>query len=265
LTLSSIDIVAGLESNGFNKLTENSKTIGFSAHGQTVYVKQKTKRHPLIVHPDNQNRFTELKTINGVVAENSFRFYHNSTMRMFPERRNAGLEATKYGIAFGFDGPNSLDAFIGKLLFKNPSTLSDDLMAIIALGDKTVTEREYLFKARVGQGIFRDSLIEEFKGKCQVTGISRPELLRASHIKPWRFSNNVERLETKNGLLLAVHIDCLFDSGFIGFDRFGNMRTSSFLTREELAIFGIDKPVRISTCPTRAIYLDYHEKNVFQV
>lgn len=38
-------------------------------------------------------------------------------------------------------------------------------------------------------------------------------LLRASHAKPWKDSSDAEHLDVYNGLLLAVHLDALFDRG----------------------------------------------------
>lgn len=258
------DIIVGLEAYGFIKRTENSKTIGYSNAEQTVYVKRENKRQPLILHPENQNRFTTLSAIAGVIVEKPLRFYHNSTMRAFPERLNTGAKPTKYGLAFGFSDPPTFQIFMSNLLSDSPSPLASDLIDI-AFGVGSSTEREYLLKARIGQGVFRDGLMEEFKGKCPVTNISRPELLRASHIKPWRKSNNMERLDTKNGLLLSVHIDALFDSGLISFDSLGKIRISSLLSRHELEVFGIDETVRINVCATRATYLRYHEEIEFEL
>ena len=44
-----------------------------------------------------------------------------------------------------------------------------------------------------------------------------PELLIASHIKPWRDSNDEERLDACNGLLLAAHVDKAFDRYLLSF------------------------------------------------
>lgn len=49
----------------------------------------------------------------------------------------------------------------------------------------TDTERDALIKARVGQSGYRDDLLAYWGGYA-VTDCSVPELLRASHIKPWR-------------------------------------------------------------------------------
>jgi len=71
-------------------------------------------------------------------------------------------------------------------------------------------------KSRIGQTFFRNSLFSAYGGKCCITGLSVPELLRASHIKPWSKSNNVnEKTNPQNGLLLNVLHDAAFDKGFI--------------------------------------------------
>ena len=45
------------------------------------------------------------------------------------------------------------------------------------------TEKQTLIKARIGQGKYRKNLLEKYDGKCMVTGIDKPNLLIASHIK----------------------------------------------------------------------------------
>ena len=49
--------------------------------------------------------------------------------------------------------------------------------AVTSLGD---TEGERAQKFRIGQDILRDALMEYWQGSCPLTGISAPELLRAS-------------------------------------------------------------------------------------
>ena len=56
---------------------------------------------------------------------------------------------------------------------------------------------------------------------------------RSSHIKPWCDSTNSERLNPENGLLLAAHIDALFDRGLISFEGGGSMLISGRINREE--------------------------------
>jgi hypothetical protein len=70
-----------------------------------------------------------------------------------------------------------------------------------------VTERDAIVKSRVGQGRYRKELLAMWKS-CAVTGLDIPELLRASHIKPWSDCNDRERVEAYNGLLLGPFLRC---------------------------------------------------------
>lgn len=94
------------------------------------------------------------------------------------------------------------------------------------------TERSALVKSRIGQGIFRKSLIEKYHGRCVVTGINEKKLLVASHIKPWAVCSNAERLSVENGLLLSPTFDKLFDCGLISFTNIGKILISSQLSAE---------------------------------
>ena len=74
------------------------------------------------------------------------------------------------------------------------------------------TTRQSVILSRIGQGQFRTDLIEYWQG-CSISGCKQIEVLRASHIKPWRSSSNTERLDLYNGLLLLPNLDACFDSG----------------------------------------------------
>lgn len=85
---------------------------------------------------------------------------------------------------------------------------------VAALG---ATEKEALVRQRLGQDRFRKALID-YWGKCPLTGISEPAMLRASHIKPWaQCESDAERLDVFNGLLLSAHWDAAFDAGLVSF------------------------------------------------
>jgi putative restriction endonuclease len=71
-------------------------------------------------------------------------------------------------------------------------------------------------KQRIGQSFFRQALLAAYDNRCCFTGIAIPELLRASHIKPWSKSNDVnEKTNPQNGLLLNALHDAAFDKGYI--------------------------------------------------
>lgn len=128
------------------------------------------------------------------------------------------------------------------------------------------TEVERLVVLRVGQDLFREGLLRYWEGRCAVTGLSEPELLRASHIKPWaKCESAQERLNVFNGLLLAVHLDSAFDRGFITFDDAGRLVISPRLSAEDAQRLGL-KPglalTRVDALHRPA--LAWHRANCFR-
>lgn len=124
------------------------------------------------------------------------------------------------------------------------------------------TEKELLAKARVGQGVFKTRVIQ-IEGRCRVTGVDNPTLLIASHIKPWSESDNRERLDGNNGLLLAPHVDKLFDRGWISFTDNGDLLVT-YGADEVLQAWGIDPESNVGAFSEKqAKYLEYHREHVF--
>jgi putative restriction endonuclease len=96
------------------------------------------------------------------------------------------------------------------------------------------TEAERLVIQRVGQDVFREALLSYWEGRCAVTGVAEPRLLRASHIKPWsKCETDAERLDVYNGLLLAAHLDAAFDGGLISFSDEGGTLFSPQFAQED--------------------------------
>lgn len=90
-----------------------------------------------------------------------------------------------------------------------------------------VTEAERLVVQRVGQDIFRASLMDYWQSCCPLTGITDPALLRASHIIPWsECESDGERLNVHNGLLLSALWDAAFDRRLVTFDDDGKPKFS---------------------------------------
>ncbi|MGD9538388.1 MAG: HNH endonuclease [Gammaproteobacteria bacterium] len=109
------------------------------------------------------------------------------------------------------------------------------------------TEAERLVIQRVGQDVFRDALMTYWGGRCAVTGVAEPRLLRASHIKPWaRCETDAERLDVYNGLLLAVHLDAAFDAGLVSFSDEGTILFSSQFAQEDRDALGIHDRLALS-------------------
>lgn len=127
------------------------------------------------------------------------------------------------------------------------------------------TEKRALLKARRGQGLFRQN-VSRIEHCCRVTRVDRPEHLIASHIKPWRESDNRERLFEGNGLLLTPTIDHLFDRGFISFENSGELLISPVAHQESMNKMGIitERVINVGNFAEPQLeFLEFHRSNVF--
>ncbi len=123
------------------------------------------------------------------------------------------------------------------------------------------TEKDAVVKSRIGQGSFRQRLVEFWHG-CSVTNCQTQSLLIASHIRPWRKSDNKQRLDVYNGLLLIPNLDKLFDKGYISFDDKGIIILSDFLPLSEYRLLGVQQGMRLVHIETNHIpYLKFHREN----
>ena len=95
----------------------------------------------------------------------------------------------------------------------------------------TTVERSVML--RRGQEYFRESVLNNFGGRCGVSQLAVRDLLVASHILPWS-SHPAERLNVRNGLCLSRLHDAAFDRGLIAFDEQLRLVLSRRL-RDELA------------------------------
>lgn len=113
---------------------------------------------------------------------------------------------------------------------------------------------------------FREALFELWDGRCAVTGAKLPpELLRASHAKPWAEAPHTERLDPFNGLLLTVHLDALFDRGLLSFDDKGHGKLSPQLPNDAGQALGLPESIQIDgLAPGHLPYLRYHRAHVAQ-
>lgn len=128
------------------------------------------------------------------------------------------------------------------------------------------TEAERLVVQRVGQNLFRDGLLDLWEGRCAVTGLAVPALLRASHIKPWAdCDTDAERLDVYNGILLAPHLDAAFDRGFITVADDGAIVVSAALDAHARTMLALDRPLRVrGLAEGHRAYLPWHREHVFK-
>ena len=104
-----------------------------------------------------------------------------------------------------------------------------------------------------------------YERQCRVTGLKDRSHLIASHIKPWGKSDDKEKIDGQNGLLLSPHIDWLFNYGFISFSDDGVILISSKLNKETLDLWSIDMSKNVGGfLPGQASYLKYHRENIFK-
>lgn len=125
------------------------------------------------------------------------------------------------------------------------------------------SEKEALVKIRIGQGVFRNGLF--LTGKtCKLCNVQDPQLLIASHIKPWKDCNTEERLDMDNGLLLCPNHDHLFDKGFISFETEGKIIISSRLSEVDRVFMNINSKMEIKNIDQYEHYMEWHRMHVFR-
>lgn len=143
--------------------------------------------------------------------------------------------------------------------------LEVDINEIKRRNDINGTTRKQLIDARKGQGQFRRDLLARWGG-CSVTGCNINEVLRASHIKPWKSSTDQERLDVNNGLLLVATLDALFDRGLVSFKDSGEIIISSRVNIDEvsLVMHPEKRNLRNELSDAQRRYLAGHRREVFQ-
>ncbi len=125
-------------------------------------------------------------------------------------------------------------------------------------------EKIQIIKSRRGQGVFKAN-VRLIERQCRVTGVTNIRHLRASHIKPWSLSNDEEKIDGNNGLLLSPHIDHLFDSGFISFLKDGKIEVSKELNPDVLERWSISSNRNVGNFTQRQQqFLEFHRSEIFQ-
>ena len=126
------------------------------------------------------------------------------------------------------------------------------------------TEAERFVVQRIGQDIFRARLMDYWHGRCPLSGISEPALLRASHIIPWsECESDAERLDVHNGLLLSALWDAAFDAGLVTFDDDGKVLTSPRLESAAHEALAVKVSPRLVLRDEHRSYMAYHRNHVW--
>ena len=144
---------------------------------------------------------------------------------------------------------------------RSSDEIEDKIVERTDIGD---VERIQLLRMRRGQVVFKRNVMlhERF---CRVTNVSDIRHLRASHIKPWRISDDREKLSGSNGLLLAPHIDHLFDQGWISFGDKEEIMVSSKISSGLTDAWGIDLDHKVGKfTDAQSEFLEFHRSRVFR-
>lgn len=194
--------------------------------------------------------------------------------RLDPELKKQGITGLSHGSKLEEEVWDEFNGNWEKLAFE-----SEELIA--KLQDKKIEEisfekfpdgkeRETTVKARVNQSFFRSAILSSFNLKCCITGLSIPDFLVASHIKPWSI-DKVNRINPHNGLCLNSIHDKAFDKGFITIttdfkvkvSKYFNDYSSDKSVNEFFIKYNnqeIAKPERFLPKPE---FLDFHYQNIF--
>ena len=152
----------------------------------------------------------------------------------------------------------------------------DDEQLELAIGTVRRTERntiipmiaemesEAKLMIRKGGEKFRKDLLPLWGSKCALCDIELPDLLQASHSKPWKDSTHNERIDPYNGLLLCCNHDALYKKGYIAFDGQGRLHVSSSITEDDYLIYNIYPRKKIARYEENKPYFKWHKKNIFQ-
>jgi len=132
------------------------------------------------------------------------------------------------------------------------------------------TTKEVVVKQRVNQDVFRAMILNNYNSRCALTGIDIPELLVASHIKPWAKCKE-ERLNPENGICLSSLYDTCFDKGLIGFDKDFKVVLSKRITErcdkefynEHFGIITNRKLIMPDEHKPNKLFLEWHMDEIF--
>ncbi|PPD55079.1 MAG: hypothetical protein CTY12_01865 [Methylotenera sp.] len=252
--LNSLEIEKELLLRCFSLEVDNTHAKGFKHDtlDELIYIKVgKSKKddpvkpvyeQPLVIHWAFA-KHPAIKEISALVGDINLN-YKNHNMKGFAGPLKSD---TPHGVAFNITSGIQLDAVLSILGtdFKKASAYDEITEEFDALKKLPETTKQAVIDARLGQGKYRNQLIELWSG-CSVTGLTNNRLLRASHIYPWKLSNNIERLDKFNGLLLTPNLDQSFDQGLISFDADGKIiiKATAF-NKDELSALNINKDMKL--------------------
>lgn len=159
---------------------------------------------------------------------------------------------------------NLIETYLNVLIYLESVDEAEGNYLLSIVNNKAIdaTEKQRAVMGRIGQASFRSKLERLWGGKCCVTGAT--VLLHASHIKPWAVSDDRERLDPFNGLLLSPVYDKAFDQGLISFAPDGKIMISSKLV-PSVKQLGIQPSATLRPLnPVSEPYFEFHRTRIYQ-
>ena len=198
---------------------------------------------------------------NGSIEEwNKIEEYHYSVLKRINEKGMKLNKRTKYSndnrVILMINNFKNNDLIISEYEISEMTKIHINNEEYVDIKNITETEKKSIIKSRLGQNIFRDRLLKKYS-KCQLCQISNEKVLIASHVKSWKESDNNERLDVNNGLLLCANHDALFDNHLITFDSNGKIIIS------EKELLNINESMNINMDVKQEIYMKKH-KSIFE-
>jgi putative restriction endonuclease len=210
-------------------------------------------------------------TIDRAVPQDQTRYYIKSEDPVFDYFRSIILPIISYISILKLEDGNGKIQFLFRPLlsysfnpYYHPEKVREETEAI---EKKALPEekKRRLVTARDGQGLYRQELLQE-SSECIITRVNDERILIASHIKPWSVSDDSEKIDHNNGLVLTPTYDRLFDQGFISFNDDGTIIISPYISPLNVKKLNLSagKKFNIPKSEKRNAYLEYHRTNIFK-
>ncbi|GHT80139.1 hypothetical protein FACS1894130_10820 [Spirochaetia bacterium] len=130
--------------------------------------------------------------------------------------------------------------------------------------NKNFTQKEVIRKIidrGLGQTYFREAILKIYFHQCCICSIAIPELLQAAHIKPYKQSNDEEKFNINNGILLCANHHQLFDKQILTITenykiKIVNVDNNIQANREFVSIYDgrtINLPKNVSEYPNKKL------------
>ena len=141
---------------------------------------------------------------------------------------------------------------------KIQTRMNSEVKRILKSPPPTGEEKLYLAKHRANQGRIRDYTLEHYGCKCHLCSLKIRSLLVVSHILPWSESDNKQKADMNNLLLLCPQHDALFDQHLISFDCDGKILIDSSLDETVRVLLNINPDMKIEIPPAMEEYMKHH-------